>query len=184
MPSASGLRGYKDDWHHCCWPLCPKPAHDAFHVPMCDFHGRLVHADVDATLIEPEATQYERLTRQTNLIRNRSHAARQATPVSERPGHIYYLRIGDVIKIGYASRLVARLRTYPPSMVLLAVHKGTLKDEAELHARFSPDRRAGREWYEQSERLQAHITAMRRQFGIPDTAVLLPRRMNTRRRTA
>lgn len=75
-------------------------------------------------------------------------------------GWIYYVRIGDWIKIGYAADLKQRLRAYPPDAELLASHPGTLADEAALHKRFKPHLAAGREWYPCAPEILEHVATL------------------------
>src|SRR5690554_2780796 len=45
------------------------------------------------------------------------------------PGWVYYIRVGDTIKIGFSQDVSQRMRTYPPNAELLAAHPGTLETE-------------------------------------------------------
>jgi hypothetical protein len=97
-------------------------------------------------------------------------------PAPERPkakarpakGVIYYLQNGDRIKVGYASNLAQRMRTYPPNAEILAVHPGTLADEQRIHAELSAHRAAGREWYHPSPILLEYIAAVVEEWGEPE----------------
>lgn len=70
----------------------------------------------------------------------------QAVSLSEE-GWVYYLRIGDHIKIGYAKDIVRRMVAYPPNTEFLAAVPGTRRDERNLHTRLKEHRAMGREWY-------------------------------------
>lgn len=74
-----------------------------------------------------------------------------------RPGHVYYLRVGEHVKIGYAADLARRLKSYPPGTELLAVETGTMELERNRHLQFADLRAAGREWYWPEPRLLDHI---------------------------
>lgn len=52
-------------------------------------------------------------------------------------GYVYYIRINQHIKIGYAKDVTKRMRLYPPGSELLAVEPGTMRDEKDRHARSS-----------------------------------------------
>ncbi|MGZ6852485.1 MAG: GIY-YIG nuclease family protein [Mycobacteriaceae bacterium] len=86
----------------------------------------------------------------------------------EKPGSVYYLRSGGYIKIGWASNLTKRMRSYPPDSVLLATEPGTLQDEARQHKRFAAHRTHGREWYAMVPALMQHIDRVRAEHGEPD----------------
>lgn len=81
------------------------------------------------------------------------------------PGWVYYIRMGDVIKIGYATDVTKRMRAYPPSAELLAAHPGTPQVERDMHKRFSADLARGREWFQESPELTAHIADVVERFG-------------------
>lgn len=78
-----------------------------------------------------------------------------------------YLRIGDHIKIGYASRLDSRLRSYPPTADLLAAHRGTENDEKVTHSLLYVYRVAGREWYSQAPEVLEYIQKIKNRYGEP-----------------
>jgi hypothetical protein len=71
---------------------------------------------------------------------------------------VYYLQVGDMVKIGYTSNLPTRMRTYPPNSRLLAYESGGPALEAERHSEFAEELSAGREWFTPSDRLLAHIS--------------------------
>ncbi len=63
-------------------------------------------------------------------------------------GTVYYLLVGDRIKVGWTANLRQRMRSYPPGHSLLATESGTRADEAAVHQRCTPWRISGREWYD------------------------------------
>jgi hypothetical protein len=63
-----------------------------------------------------------------------------------RPGFLYFIRLGDRIKVGYTENVDRRL-TGLPHEELLGVIPGTLEDEKAWHALLADYRAAGREWY-------------------------------------
>lgn len=82
------------------------------------------------------------------------------TPEASRrqaPGVIYYIRMGDLVKIGYTADLRQRVRAYPPHAELLAAHPGTLETERQIHHKFLMHLSKGREWFESHDVLTAHI---------------------------
>lgn len=82
-------------------------------------------------------------------------------------GFVYYIRINGQIKIGYAADVTSRMRHYPPGSELLAVEPGTLHTEAERHQDFRRDLVRGREWFNESEKLIAHIAQIVIDCGDP-----------------
>lgn len=61
---------------------------------------------------------------------------------ANQPGFVYYIRMDDLIKIGYATNIANRMRAYPPSAELLAAHPGTEKLEREIHLEFKTSLRS------------------------------------------
>lgn len=89
--------------------------------------------------------------------------ARQAKTARAAAGEgtIYYLRLHDTIKIGWTADLERRLKDYPPYAEVLAEHPGTRAEETDLHKTFTPSRTHGREWYQPTPELVAHIERVR-----------------------
>ena len=83
------------------------------------------------------------------------------------PENIYYIQQGDLIKIGYSTGLLGRLRSYGPALTVLAHHAGTRADERDLHLSFRPLLAYGREWYEPGQVLLDHIARMVELHGEP-----------------
>jgi hypothetical protein len=142
----------------CVWSKCPKRAGMSYPgLPLCDAHVQIVH---------------QRVMSVKNLVRDalaQRAAEQKAADEAKEPslGWIYYLLIGEHIKVGYASSLPARMMAYPPTSTLLAAHHGTLPDEAALHKRFRLHLAAGREWYHKAEPLLEHIASVVAEHGTP-----------------
>lgn len=111
----------------------------------------------------PEITDLQR-------IRHRQEHGKDGprrTAIPRDPAFIYYARVGNLIKIGFARDVRKRMRDYPPNAVLLAVHPGTKEVEREMHSRFRPHLARGREWFTPSDEIMAHIETTVEQFGSP-----------------
>lgn len=74
-----------------------------------------------------------------------------------KQGVVYYLLIGDLVKIGYTENLPRRMSAYPPGSELLATEPGSPELEVERHKQFSQYRKHRVEWYEAAPELLAHI---------------------------
>jgi hypothetical protein len=139
-------------WRFCAWTDCQNErAYLADRryggdTPLCAEHiehtWRIAQAVADDRNDRPEPEPREAKPR----------------PVSN-VGWIYYLTVGDHIKIGYASELARRLRSYPPTAKLIFAHRGTRDDEKNIHSRLHPYCAAGREWYDPHPRVLALIEA-------------------------
>jgi hypothetical protein len=74
---------------------------------------------------------------------------------------VYYLRIGNHIKIGYSANLSDRMRSYPPDAEVLATESGSKALEKARHQQFDHQLRLGREWFAPSLDLLTHIENLR-----------------------
>lgn len=88
---------------------------------------------------------------------------------ANQPGFVYYIRMDDLIKIGYARDISQRMRAYPPSAELLAAHPGTEALERQIHGDMKAFLRRGREWFAPHERVMERISEVRAQFGDPSS---------------
>lgn len=103
---------------------------------------------------------------QTWVAVQEMNAAGHARPPAPAPrprytndtGHVYYLRIGDRVKIGYTANLFARMASYPPNAEILLLRYGTRELERSEHARFGEHRTDGREWFHANERVLQMIS--------------------------
>lgn len=81
--------------------------------------------------------------------------AARSTPV------VYYVRVGDLIKIGTTGNLRDRMRGYPPNAALLASEPGGCKLEQQRLTQFADTRAERWEWFRQSPALIEHINSLR-----------------------
>lgn len=105
----------------------------------------------------------ERRIRELEGERENARAAKAA-----EDGTVYYLRVGGYIKIGWASDLAKRMRSYAPDTVLLATEPGTRGLEKRRHKQFAAHRTHGREWYAMVPPLMQHIDRTANEHGKPD----------------
>lgn len=82
-------------------------------------------------------------------------------------GEIYFVRIDDLVKVGWTSKLADRIRSYGPKAELLVNYPGTRADEAALHRQLTPARFKGREWYRETDIIQAFIAEALEKHGRP-----------------
>lgn len=162
--SAASLREAKRLHPHCVWPGCG--VDQMLHIgPLCWTHAEMVADAVNESRV-PAATR----AKADAAIRRRREAERAAKAAESRgqqPGWIYYVRVGDRVKIGYSADVKRRMRAYPPDSHLLAVHPGTRQLETEMHQRFAGSRAAGREWFRETPDLAEHVAQVVAKFGDP-----------------
>lgn len=144
-------------------------------TPFCDDCIWRLWADMDMTLPNEKkelARQgrfdaiHEMTARATAAEeqRERAWAERERHTFMTQPGTIYYLRVGDLIKIGFTSYMEDRMRSYPPNAELLAQHPGTRETERQMHHRFLHRVAKGREWFTPCDEIDLHITQVREKF--------------------
>lgn len=107
----------------------------------------------------------------TDQAKRERKASERMRAISNEPGWVYYVRQGDLIKIGYTDNIKQRMRAYAPTGELLAVHPGTLETEKDMHRKFAVALDQGREWFRQRPELMAHIAETVNQFGDPSVFV-------------
>jgi hypothetical protein len=98
----------------------------------------------------------------------RARTAKRLT--RNRPGSIYYLLVGGLVKIGFTTDVYRRMMQYPPNSELLALHPGTPALEKEMHQDFSRHLAEGREWFHPNAELDAHIQRVREKY--PNTTTI------------
>lgn len=129
---------------------CRRPAEDGAPVSLCRVH--LV------------------LAAQFIIDMKRSRDAARPAPTRAyikygRPQVVYYLRLGNRIKIGTSTNLLSRLQSIPHDE-LLAVEPGSNARERARHAQFAQLRTAG-EWFRDHPTLRKHIAQVRAAHGAP-----------------
>lgn len=102
---------------------------------------------------------------------NANEFTRQAAETAGKlavAGWVYYLHVGERLKIGYTSSPEKRLKSYPPGSRLIAIHPGTKATETDMHQRFRHALVDGREWFNPDDlAIREHITEVLKQFGPP-----------------
>lgn len=75
---------------------------------------------------------------------------------------VYYMKMGDLVKIGTSVNIAGRLEALNPER-LLAVEMGGYQIEAERHRQFAADRNHG-EWFRATSELATHMSCVRTDF--------------------
>lgn len=159
----------------CQLPGCDRPTIRLAgrSLGICDLHAMPV-VQWSTTVMD----EHEQRMLKADVESKRIHRERRYDQAEERrrekaltePGWIYYLHVGDRIKIGYTTDVKRRLRQYPPDSPLLALHPGTKQTEHDMHSKFAGSRAAGREWFLDTPELRDHIKQVIDQYGEPDRA--------------
>lgn len=120
--------------------------------------------DAGIALDESAVSIAVRLGRQRH--RDGTWEERHATPM--RQSIVYYIRRGDLIKIGTTTSPAARFRSLMPDEIL-AWEKGGRREEAARHEQFHASRVARKsEYFRRDAVLMEHIAAVHEENGPPD----------------
>lgn len=173
------------DWSLCIVPGCGeeltgflgRPRHEnlnrrdsTLELPICFAHAAVVWKSLVAghskreEFITAIADVNDRLAARLN----REHAHDKREFLARENGDIYFIRLNDLIKVGWTRDLHQRVRSYGASAVLLANYPATRDDETNLHRQLTPARAKGREWYDDGPIVQSFIDQALAKFGQPD----------------
>lgn len=138
--------------------FCDQPSLPGAPFPICLEHAAKIMAFLNE--MTPSALE-DRVAAMGQAVRQDRIGATERRRRAPDVYVVYYLQVGDVIKIGYTANLPTRLRSYPPNSRLLAYESGGPSLEAQRHMEFAEDLVAGREWFTPSARLLAHIASIK-----------------------
>lgn len=82
----------------------------------------------------------------------------QARERRTHPAVVYYMRVGNRVKIGFSTNLTERVSALAPEEVM-ATEPGDRSVEEARHRQFA-DLRVAREWFRLEEPLTSHVTAL------------------------
>lgn len=150
---------------------CGAPSIEDMAFAICEVHAIRVFRYMSALM---ESLSDDPLFRAKIFLEDaEQQRARERRQLAERDEVVYYVQIGDHIKIGYTSVLRQRMNAYPATRRLLATEPGTYQDEQARHQQFRHHLAAGNEWFHPGQDLIKHINELRRGQGaepIPDAA--------------
>jgi hypothetical protein len=134
----------------CCWPECDEPSVDES-VPLCQLHHLAAWRTFEKMALWP-------LQEVRRAILDRPPSAPRPAP--DRPnretvGLVYFLRLGNRVKIGFTRNIGSRLAVLPHDEVL-GVAVGGFADEKRCHDAFAHLRTTG-EWFKAEPDLLAFI---------------------------
>lgn len=87
--------------------------------------------------------------------------------LESKDGHIYFVRLNGLVKVGWSRDVDTRLRAYGPDVEVLAIHPGTQSDETNLHRQLRPALARGREWYEDGKIIADFVARAVAEHGEP-----------------
>lgn len=142
--------------------FCGAPCIPDAPIPVCIKHG--------AMLLEFMRDQFDTMRDDLGTFGPRAIAAmsadigkqhKMARQIREDNAVVYYVRVGELIKIGTTTQIKARLRAYPPGSSLLATEPGGLDAEQRRHDQFAGALAHGNEWFHPTTKLMVHIESLR-----------------------
>lgn len=169
------------DWTKCCIPGCGTEFNKMLTVqvklrdpseglPLCTYHETIVGQQW-RTFAADEDHQAMRQRMARRYVAREVQALDVRTNRHENGGHdegqIYFVRLNELIKIGWSGKLRSRLKSYGASAEVLCHYPGTRQDETLLHRQLRDNLARGREWYHDCPAVQLFIERAIKQHGRP-----------------
>lgn len=172
------------DWSICLIPGCGKdlrvfgartphaaPDRDASrHLPLCYEHGLIAWRQVqkvsDLPVIIETAAAIEKREQERALAEVRRRVAARGGK-GDHEGLMYFVRINNLVKVGWTQNLPRRLKEYGAGAVLLVHYPATSEEETELHRSLRPALAKGREWYHDGDVIQLFVKNALQRHGPP-----------------
>lgn len=149
----------------CMWPGCQQYTMWSPQTKLCSTHLAIVirygSDDMAARRI---------LHTMTGSVENERPIPPMPKPASPQQGTVYYVKVGEHIKVGWTSDMEQRMRSYPPNSILLATEPGTRADEKRRHKTLAAHRSHGNEWYVPAPSVLHHLDMVKAKHGEPDPA--------------
>lgn len=160
----------------CCVPGCATRIRDDSPIPTCTECGWQIAQQFESRIYAKRREDY-------NTWRARTEAARRERDGDRLAGLVYYVRIGEHIKIGTTTKIKSRMTALRVNNEdILAVEPGGRELEAQRHREFRAERISRREDFSPSDRLMAHIEATRQEHGLPSWVMRPSRTVRVTRR--
>ncbi|MEE1813539.1 GIY-YIG nuclease family protein [Streptomyces sp. SP18ES09] len=124
-----------------------------------------IEIDERAVEIAAKYMRWERALRAEQSAKQQAEWEQRQAETEVRECWVYFIRIGQLVKIGMTTNLANRFSSLRPNEVL-AIQPGGLADETALHRKFA-SLRAGGEFFHPGPPLQEHIRELRQRIGAP-----------------
>lgn len=160
------------------WFGCTSHGLVADDVMMCWTHARIIHEriqgieDLTNQRIDAELDKNKQWQIAEQTARITAGKPERADLFYRAPSHrVYYIKIGEQIKIGFTADLDGRLNSYPPNAEILGIEYGDKELEKQRHRQFHAYLAYGREWFHDTQEIRDHIATL------PNWKHLIPKRM-------
>jgi hypothetical protein len=135
--------------------FCDAPSAEDMPFPICARHAVKLYRHMQQAIDTADPRQTAE-----NMMRV-LHAEDERIEKQNRHT-VYYLQVGDLIKIGCTVNLSLRLSSYPPGSQVLATERGGWELEQQRHRQFAAVRAERLEWYHPAPVLLDHIEKLTR----------------------
>lgn len=168
----------------CIFPYCTNAEGVYRGTMMCSEHASGIATLVNRHDRAIQAVREERMRKNLDSPHTQAiiddvtgqQKRRASKPKREKIGPVvYYIKYGELIKIGSAKDLEARLATYNPGGELLATEPGDRDLEQKRHEQLAIHRIYGKEWYAATPTVLHHIDLLTRKHGEPPEVNVGPR---------
>ena len=165
------LRG--GDPKRCIWPRCVRAHGIHPGARMCSEHAEMIAEIVNRHRRAIVAIQNERVRKRledpdVQKLRQAVDGRPRVKPKRDVIGPVvYYIKYAELVKIGSARDLEARLASYNPGGELLAVEPGDRDLERKRHSELAVHRIYGNEWYAATPPVLHHVKLVRSKHGEP-----------------
>lgn len=129
---------------YCHWPRCTRLTRE-IPAPLCFVHLAEAYQIFRTTCLPVLQDRIDAAFDEPVQVDPPRKPKRQFAPVRETPGLVYFVSLGDRIKIGFTTNLERRMQAVPHDEILGTVI-GTMEDEARCHKAFDHLRMTG-EWF-------------------------------------
>lgn len=185
--AAKRWRAITTEWAPCLAPGCKtqtaKRLSNDVEFPICPNHAAAVWQAIE---MDDERYRDDYITDSIEAMVARRDAIRAERDASlaafeaewkadlkadQVEGDIYFIRLGDLVKVGWSSNLHKRLKQYGASAELLAHYPAYRSDETHLHRQLKPSRAKGREWYHDDSTIRLYVLQAVAKHGQPTVKV-------------
>lgn len=168
------------EWDVCCIPGCeerptapggvvnrePGP----LALPICTRHVVIARSMGQSRWANPDFVQmrevYARQVIEDEEAAEEARERRVENGPTELP-QIYFVRVGELVKVGWSSTLRSRLKSYGADTEVLCHYPGSRADETTLHRQLRPSLAKGREWYFDCPAVRLFIDDAIARYGKP-----------------
>jgi hypothetical protein len=144
---------------------CTKTAYHLAPVALCFNHAFTVYLSIHGEI----SSNLKRVHDEMAIAEMGPTLQGVATKAAyEEQSQVYYVRIGDYIKIGFTRNMTERLKSLRvDASDVMATEPGGRDKERERHEQFADIRRGRKENFERTPELLTHIAKVRRENGKP-----------------